>query len=308
MTSPRDSQKPRRVLCIGMPVRDMTFHVEDVPARGQKIQASQFEAISGGNGPNAAIAIARLGAQVRLAGPTGDAGERGTEFIFDQLAREGIDLQHIVHVAGAVTPISSILMDPSGERSGITYRDPRLWTVQLAASEILLDGVDAILTESRCARFIAALCDEARARDIPIVVDADRAMSTDDPLLRTATHLIFSAEALRATAGADDLATALGRLAPMTPAFLGVTNGDQGALWFDADGSARHTPAFHVQAVDTLGAGDVFHGAFTVAMAEGSELEPALRFAAAAAALKCTRPGGPFGAPQRAEVQAFLTR
>jgi sulfofructose kinase len=291
-----------------MLVRDMTFHVEDVPARGEKIQASQFETISGGNGPNAAVAIARLGGKVRLAGPTGDAAEAGTEFIYDQLRREGIDLQYIVHVEGAVTPISTILIDPAGERTGITYRDPRLWSVELPASEILLDGVDAILAESRCARFIAALCVDARARGIPVVVDADRVMPTDDPLLRTASHLIFSAEALRATAGADDLAEALARLAPMTSAFLGVTNGDQGAVWFDADGSARHTPAFQVKAVDTLGAGDVFHGAFTLAIAEGSALEPALRFAAAAAALKCSRFGGAFGAPQRHELHAFLAR
>lgn len=291
-----------------MPVRDMTFHVEDVPARGQKIQASQLDTISGGNAANAAVAIARLGGEVRLAGPMGDANEHGTEFIFEQLRREGVDLRHIVHVAGAVTPMSAILIDPSGERTAISYRDPRLYTVELPASEILLDDVDAILTESRSARFIGAVVGEARARGIPIVVDADRAMSTDDLLLTTATHLIFSAEALRATAGTDDLTAALARLAPATPAFLGVTNGDQGAYWLDTDGSARHIPAFPVEAVDTLGAGDVFHGAFTLALTEGSEIEPALRFAAAAAALKSTRPGGPFGAPQRAEVQAFLGR
>ena len=72
MTPRPDAPASRRILCLGMLVRDMTFHVEDVPARGEKIQASQFETISGGNGPNAAVAIARLGGKVRLAGPTGD--------------------------------------------------------------------------------------------------------------------------------------------------------------------------------------------------------------------------------------------
>jgi len=85
-----------------------------------------------------------------------------------------------------------------------------------------------------------------------------------------------------------------------------VSNGEQGALWLDPDGAPRRIPAFPVQAVDTLGAGDVFHGAFTLAVAEGSALEPALRFASAAAALKCSRFGGAFAAPQRAEVEAFL--
>ncbi|MDR3469183.1 MAG: PfkB family carbohydrate kinase [Xanthobacteraceae bacterium] len=307
MTSPHHPD-PRRILCLGMPVLDMTFRVADVPVRGAKIQASRLDRICGGNAPNAAVAIARLGGRARLAGPMGDAGEHGMEFVSDQLGPEGIETQHLVHVAGAVTPVSTILIDATGERTGITYRDPTLWTVELPASDLLLDGVDAILTENRCASFVVATCAAARDRGLAVVVDADRAMPADEPLLQVATHVIFSAEALRATAGADDLTAALRRLAGLTKAFLAVTDGDQGAFWLDRDGAAHHTPAFHVQAVDTLGAGDVFHGAFALAIAEGSDLEPALRFAAAAAALKCSRFGGAFAAPQRPEVEAFLTR
>ena len=59
-------------------------------------------------------------------------------------------------------------------------------------------------------------------------------------------------------------------------------------------------------AVDTLGAGDVWHGAFALRLAEGADELTAIRFASAAAALKCTRPGGRMGAPSRAEVAAFL--
>ena len=65
-------------------------------------------------------------------------------------------------------------------------------------------------------------------------------------------------------------------------------------------------PAFTVHAVDTLGAGDIFHGAFTLAIAEGQAVEAAIRFASAAAALKCTKPGGPLAAPFRPEVTEFL--
>ena len=68
----------------------------------------------------------------------------------------------------------------------------------------------------------------------------------------------------------------------------------------------QETPAFPVHTVDTLGAGDVFHGAFALGITEGQDLRTALRFASAAAALKCTRFGGAFAAPQRAEVEALL--
>ena len=73
-----------------------------------------------------------------------------------------------------------------------------------------------------------------------------------------------------------------------------------------ADGRLEHLPAFAVRTIDTLGAGDVFHGAFTLALAEGLIERDALRWASAAAAVKCTRFGGIAGAPIRAEVEAFI--
>jgi sugar/nucleoside kinase (ribokinase family) len=76
--------------------------------------------------------------------------------------------------------------------------------------------------------------------------------------------------------------------------------------WLDDNGEPKHMPAFPVHTVDTLGAGDAFHGAFTLAIAEGQPIEEAMRFASATAALKCTRFGGAFASPQRTEVDALL--
>src|SRR5215813_5418028 len=119
------------------------------------------------------------------------------------------------------------------------------------------------------------------------------------------THVVFSAECLRATTGLDDLGAALAAMAGTTPTFLAVTQGPRDVLW--RDGAAlRKSPVFAVEAIDTLGAGDVFHGAFALALAEGRDVVAALRFAAAAAGLKCTRLGGSMAAPRRAEVEALL--
>jgi sulfofructose kinase len=117
--------------------------------------------------------------------------------------------------------------------------------------------------------------------------------------------VVFSSECLRATTGLDDLGAALARIAQVTPSFLAVTHGAQDVLWLDG-ATARRSPVFPITAVDTLGAGDVFHGAFTLALAERQEVAAALRFAAAAAGLKCTRLGGSMAAPYRAEVEALL--
>ena len=91
----------------------------------------------------------------------------------------------------------------------------------------------------------------------------------------------------------------------MTSSFLAVTEGPRDVLWRKG-ARLRKSPVFAVEAVDTVGAGDVFHGALTLALAEGRDMVAALRFAAAAAALKCTRLGGSAAAPWRGEVEALL--
>jgi len=297
---------PPHILCIGMPVRDLTFRVQELPKRGFKVNASHFDEICGGNALNAAIGIVRLGGRASICGPMGDAREPSSRYIFDKLAQEGIDTTHIVRMPGLVTPISNIMIDPSGERTIVTFRDPELWKVQLPDTDKLLEDCSAILTENRCAEFCTDLCAEARRRGIPVVVDVDRTMSLREGLLTASSHLVFSSEALQSTAGVADDGEALKKIARLTPSFLAGTQGAQGTLWLDEQHNLQQTPAFPVHTVDTLGAGDVFHGAFALAITEQQDLRQALRFASAAAALKCTRFGGAFAAPQRVEVEELL--
>src|SRR6202022_1668526 len=172
--------------------------------------------------------------------------------------------------------------------------------------ETLLEDCARILTESRCAEFCTELCAEAVRRGIPVIVDVDRAMSLREGLLTASSHLVFSSEPLQETADVSDDGQALRKIAKLTPSFLAGTRGPKGTIWLNEQGELEETPAFPVHTVDTLGAGDVFHGAFALALTEKQDLRQALRFASAAAALKCTRFGGAFAAPQRAEVEALL--
>jgi sulfofructose kinase len=299
---------PPRIVCVGMPVRDLTFRIQQLPGRGSKVHATHFEEICGGNALNAAIGIVRLGGRASVCGPMGDSREASSKYMFERLAHEGIDAQHLVHMPGLVTPISNILIDPSGERTIVTFRDPELWKVQLPSPDILLEDCAAILTENRCAEFCTDLCTEAVRRGIPVIVDVDRTMSMREGLLTASTHLIFSSEALQATAGIADDGEALKKIAKLTPSFVASTQGAQGTLWLDEHQELQRTAAFPVHTVDTLGAGDIFHGAFALAVTEDQELRQALRFASAAAALKCTRFGGALAAPQRAEVEGLLVQ
>lgn len=309
MSATRRQPDPKapKVLCIGIPVRDLTYRIHELPSRGEKVRAEAFDEIVGGNALNAAIGIVRLGGRALMAGPMGDAAETSSKYVYDKLAEEGIDA-NLQRVPGVVTAVSNVMIDPSGERTIVTWRDPKLYDVQLPDTDELLDGCAAVLTENRCAPFATELCVEATRRKIPVVLDADVVMSLREGLLNAASHLIFSVEALTATAGTTQLEEALRKIAAQTPGFVAVTRGAQGMMWLDEAGQTQVMPTFPVHTVDTLGAGDIFHGAFALAVTEGRGIPDAMQFASAAAALKCTRFGGAFAAPDRAEVEALLLR
>ena len=109
------------------------------------------------------------------------------------------------------------------------------------------------------------------------------------------------------TTGLKDYGAALKKLAEHISGFLAITDGPHGVYWLDG-GEVRHLPAFKVKVINSLGAGDAFHGGFTLALAERRALPDIMRFASATAALKCTKFGGASGAPTRAELETFLSQ
>lgn len=302
MTETRASSP--RVLCTGIAVRDVVFCVQAPPPVGLKINADRYFEIIGGNAANAAVGIARLGGTASFAGPIGD-DDLGRALVAE-LSKEGIDCAPVVRVAGVNTPISAILLDATGERTITTYRDTRLLDVRCPDPRRAVENCAIVSADNRFPVFARDICVAARERGIPVVLDGDGAMTGTHDLLQVVSHVIFSSEGLRATTGETGRAEGLRRIAGQTPAFVAVTAGGAGAAWLDADGRIREMPTFAVNAVDTLGAGDVFHGAFAMRVAEGASVEEALRFASAAAALKCTRLGGALATPPRHEVEALL--
>jgi sulfofructose kinase len=295
-----------RILCAGIAVLDEVFRVREFPLPDAKVEASDFITVGGGCAANAAIAIARLGGEVAFAAPLG--GPAGHDATGDRLVRglaeEGVDCAGCVRAAGARTPVSAIFINARGDRTIATYRDHRLDGVVPLDPDRLVADVDAVLVDNRFSGFVAPVCRAARRRGLPVVIDADRATVETDPLFAMGTHVIFSGECLRNTMGTDDLAAGLVRMAQFTDAFA-VSNGALPVLWRENQ-MIQEMPVFPVAALDTLGAGDVFHGAFTLALAEGCGIADAMRFAAATAGIKCTRFGGSIGAPRRAEVEALL--
>ena len=301
------SAEPPRILCAGIIVLDEVFRVEEFPLPDGKVEAREFFVVNGGCAANAAVAIARLGGRAALASPMGGpagADENGDR-VLRALARENVDCSACVRVDGLATALSAILIDRHGDRTIVTYRDERLPATRPGDPERALAGAELMLADNRYPTFVQPICAAARQRKLPVVLDGDKATVPDDPLFRLATHVVFSAECLRATTQVADLAEGLARIARHTDAFLAVSNGPNDIVYRDGD-TVRLAPVFKIMAVDTLGAGDALHGGFALALAEGKSEREALRFGAAVAGIKCGRLGGAAGAPSRREVEALL--
>jgi len=294
-----------RILCSGIVVLDEVWRVPQVPPVDTKVDAKDFVAVGGGCAANAAVAIARLGGRVSFAGPLGD-DDIGARTLAN-LEREHVDTRGCVQIAGGRSAISAILVDDEGARTIATYTDARLLAAGPVDVGALVADADALLIDNRRPNFVTPLCEEASRREIPIVLDADKATRLNDPLLAMATHVIFSGESLRGTVRGRNAANAIQHVQEECGGFVAVTDGANDVLWCDG-GEVHAVPAFKVKAVDTLGAGDVFHGAFALALMEGRSLPDTLRFAAAASAVKVTRFGGSSTAPTRDEVEAVLAR
>lgn len=299
--------RPAKLLSVGALTLDTILRVDTLPAHQGKFIASDGIQIASGMATSAACAAQRLGAEVSLWASAGD------DHVGDQLIAgietEGVDCTYVRRVSGARSALASILVDAHGERIIVPFYDSKAQADPEALPVADLSAFDAVLADVRWPGAAALALKAARAAGRPAILDADTApLAVVEQLLPLASHIVASEPAVRIICGqALDLETACADLASRTDAFVAVTAGASGTWWSDRAGRGiRHVEAPRIKAVDTLAAGDVFHGAFAVGLAEAMPVEQALRFASAAAALKCLRFGGRLGAPNRAETLALV--
>ena len=290
------------IFFIGQAAQDLIFAVDVLPREPVKYRARGLATVGGGLSANAAVAVSRLGGRATLIARLGD--DAVASDILDELARENVDASGSRRFPGRRTPVSVIAVEPGGERMILNYSDPDMPEGVEWLPPWLPPGVRAVMGDIRWEAGTLYLAEMARIAGVPTVVDADRAIHRPD-LLRAATHLVFSAVALSEQTGISDSRSGLIALAAVTSAWLAVTDGARGT-WFAQGGRVEHVPAVAVDAVDTLAAGDTFHGALTLAIGEGMSERDAVRFASAAAAAKCTRFGGRAGMPDRRAVEDLM--
>jgi sulfofructose kinase len=290
------------VTCVGLAVQDLVFTMGEPVIAGEKNFASDLRAVGGGPAANAAVAVAMLGGAARLISAVGVDG------IGDEIVRElagfGVDTTRIRRVE-APSAMSAVLVASDGDRTIINRTDPALWSSASLPSRDDLEGSTAVLVDVRWMEGALAAVGIAHDLDIPAVVDCDLTDApVPDELLHRATHVVFSEPAFSRARGAVT-GTAVEALARSIGGVVAVTRGSEGVLWSDG-GPSSHTDAVRVTVVDTLGAGDVFHGAFALGVAGGGAIADIVRWSSVAAALKCAHGGGRFGFPTLSEVEAHM--
>lgn len=303
----QDETIPRQpILSVGALTCDLMFSVATLPDRPGKFLANGGSMVAAGMATSAAIAVARLGRPVALWASAGDDGLG--DFLVTSLGREGIDASHVRRVPSTMSATASILVAPDGERVVVPYYAAGLTTVPENVPPIAGGAFAAVLADVRWPAAAALALDAARMAGVPGILDLDvgPAVVLAD-LAPRASCIAASLAGASILTGMNQAGAAAFELHRRFGSTVVVTDGDAGLAYIaPGSGEVRYLPAYRVEAVDTNAAGDVFHGAFAVALADGAPLEAALRFASAAAAIKCTRSGGPRGAPDRAEVERFL--
>ena len=303
-----------RILSVGVAVIDYVFHVEHFPDRAEKYRALDADIVGGGGGANAAVALARLGAEAWIAARTG--ADAAADTIRADLSGEGVRTDLLLRAEGRRSSFSSVLVDRRAERQIVNYRDTALPADGEWLRERLRmledDGMrfDGVVADTRWVAGSVAAMEHARRHGVPAVMDVEAPAHEGAAALGIATHAVFSAQGLRDFVGRDaPLPDLLHRADAMLDAVVGVTDGADGVRWIEG-GTLHHLPPPEPPGpiVDTLGAGDVWHAALALALAEAQPLRSAMGFANAAATLKCTGSGGRRAAPTRPAVETLLRR
>jgi sulfofructose kinase len=291
-------------ICVGICVLDRIWRLSSLPSSAGKFGALDYLESGGGLAATAAVTIARLGNDCQFWGRLGtdDAGET----MMAEFRREGVDVCGVRRIAGASSTQAAVLVDQRGERLIVVHQDPRL---EADASFLPMERIETacgVLADVHWVEGAERVLIAARRRNLPSVLDVEPSPAhVYQRLCPLATHVVFSSDGLADYAGTADVGKGLTAAHRQFGDVVAVTMGSRGVTIEDGSGMVR-VCAPRVAVVDTTGAGDAFHGAYLVGLAETGSPIAAARLANAVAALKCTRLGGRAGLPSRGEVAAFL--
>jgi sulfofructose kinase len=298
-------QQRKRMIAVGGICNTTIYRVDDVPALPAKLLPTEMCQLVDGMAASAACTFVKLGGDAEIWGLIGDDDQGVT--MRSELAADGLNTTHLHAVTGAKSSQAAVLLEKQGERLVIAFHDQTIDRSALWLPLPNLAHADLLHCDLRWVEGAEAALKAAQSMGIPSMVDGDVApLDILQRLVPLASYAVFSDAGLLAYADCADVPNALIKIGSAHHGHVGASCGELGYFWFDK-GTIRHVKAPVVTVVDTLSAGDVFHGAFALALLEGKSIEDCARFACVAASLKCTRFGGRLGCPTRAEVELMLS-
>lgn len=299
------------ILVVGSMNMDIVTQVERHPVPGETIQGKGSRFYIGGKGANQAVAAARSGASVAMAGGLG-SDAFGLD-IRKKLAEDRIDLA-LVKEKPAMTGVALITIDRNGENNIILSAGANEEYGEDDADALELSGYDLILLQNEISPAATRkVLDNAAEANVPVCINPAPIDGFDRSGLHKAAFLILNEVEAEELSGVE--IGGLGGARRAGKRLLGegiprliLTLGSAGAIYMDQAGVQVEMPAFAVEVVDTTAAGDTFIGAFAAKYAAGTELKESLRYAAAAAALAVSAAGAQSSIPDERQVRAFLER
>src|SRR5579862_358259 len=286
---------PFDVIGLGLASIDHLCVVNRHPRFDSKQQLVAYDVQPGGQVPTALVALQRWGLRTAYVGAFGD--DAGGILSRSALALEGVDVTAALVRPNTAQQIAVILIDEiSGERSVLWHRVGDLVVRQHELPIEKLGGGRVLLMDAADLPAALSAARAAKAAGAWTVLDTDTPEPGIEELLRLTDVLIVGADYPARLTGRADLRAALRAAAKLGPSLVAVTLGPGGVL-AHVDGRFHYVPAFRVPVVDSTGAGDIFHAGAIYGVLQGWPISDTLRFAAAAAALKCEQLGGRPGIP-----------
>ncbi len=295
-----------KILVVGSLNMDLVVNVARHPQIGETILGGTFATFPGGKGANQAVAAARMGSAVTMIGRVGQDGF-GSE-LRASAAKDGIDMQHVKVDEREATGIALITVDAAGRNTIVVASGANLALTprELSAAQQTFSNADVLVTQLESPlETVSQAITLAAANNLRVVLNPAPAQPLGAEILSKVDYFIPNEREAMQVVGAETLDSAIEQLLGMGVRNLIITLGEKGVLIVTADGR-KEIPAYSVQAVDTVAAGDAFVGAFATGLAEGMNTEQAAQMGNAAAAISVTRHGAQPSLPMRKEVNEFL--
>lgn len=292
------------VVGLGYTALDYLGIVPHLPEENRKLELLEFTVQGGGPTATALVTARRLGLTASYIGKVGD--DDFGRCMMEELEDEGVDTSFVIVEAGASSQFAFIMVDEHTAARTI------LWTrgsvSRIRPDEVVLDAIGsarALLVDDLEPAAALAAVREANDHAVPVVIDAGSLREGVEEILPYCDYIVASEVFAEQLSGGNDYLRSLEALLAFGPRAAVVTLGEKGCVGLSEEGLIE-AEGFEIEAVDTTGAGDVFHGAFLFAVLQGWDLYRSCVFSNAVAALKCRALGGREGIPDIEEALTFL--